>query len=92
MLGGRNVVVGGTRVSARVDPAMVERVIENLLTNAVRHAPSEATIWAWAEPEGDGVLIAVEDDGQGVPTALRETLFQPFERGLSANPNAPGWA
>jgi len=75
---------------SRVDPAMVERIVENLLTNAVKHAPAEATIWAWAESEEDGVLIAVEDDGPGIPEDLREALFRPFERGPSANPKAPG--
>ena len=32
----------------------------------------------------------VEDDGPGVPLELRDSLFQPFERGPSANPHSPG--
>jgi PAS domain S-box-containing protein len=90
VLAGRDVIVGGMRVFARVDRSMIERIVENLLMNAVKHAPAVATIWASTESDGDGVLIAIEDDGPGVPPELRESLFRPFERGPSANPAAPG--
>jgi PAS domain S-box-containing protein len=87
---GRRVVVGTTPAIAHVDPSMVQRMVENMLSNAAKHAPAHATIWARAEPEDGGVLIAVEDDGQGVPEELRQTLFRAFERGPSANADAPG--
>jgi two-component system sensor histidine kinase MtrB len=58
--------------------------------NAATHAPSQTTIWARVEPDADGVVIAVEDDGPGIPDELRESLFNAFERGPSAHPKAPG--
>jgi signal transduction histidine kinase len=72
------------------DRSMVERIVENLLTNAVKHTPDDATIWVRVSPVGGGAEIVVEDDGPGVPPELRSTLFRPFERGPSANAQSPG--
>jgi signal transduction histidine kinase len=41
-------------------------------------------------PEGDGILIAVEDDGPGVPEELREAIFEPFRQGPTTSPHSPG--
>jgi len=77
-------------VMQAVDPAKVERIVENLLANAVRHTPSGATIWISLVPEDDGVLLTVEDDGPGVDPALAETIFEPFLQGPDAPQHAPG--
>jgi signal transduction histidine kinase len=58
--------------------------------NAAKHTPADATVWVRVRPRGAGVELVVEDDGPGVPEAMRDTLFQPFERGPSASPHAPG--
>ncbi len=73
-----------------VDVAKVERIIENLLANAVRHTPSTSTIWVRVEADAAGVLIAVEDDGPGVPEDLREAVFEPFRQGPDAPQHSPG--
>jgi PAS domain S-box-containing protein len=73
-----------------VDIAKVERIVENLLANAVRHAPATTTIWIRVQPAPDGVVIAVEDDGRGVPDELRETIFEPFRQGPDAPEHSPG--
>ncbi|CAN5693561.1 hypothetical protein BH18ACT17_BH18ACT17_00660 [soil metagenome] len=73
-----------------IDVAKVERIVENLLANAVRHAPSTSTIWVGVEPQPTGVMIAVEDDGPGVPEELRETVFEPFRQGPDAPQHSPG--
>jgi signal transduction histidine kinase len=41
-------------------------------------------------PEHDGVLIAVEDEGPGVPKELQVEIFEPFRQGPTASPHAPG--
>jgi signal transduction histidine kinase len=41
-------------------------------------------------PDGEGVLIAVEDAGAGVPEELRASVFEPFRQGPDAPPHAPG--
>ncbi|MDH5223744.1 MAG: PAS domain-containing protein [Actinomycetota bacterium] len=78
------------RVVQPVDVAKLERVVENLLANAVRHAPTSVTVWISVKAEAGGVVIMVEDDGPGVPDALRETIFQPFRQGPDAPKHSPG--
>jgi PAS domain S-box-containing protein len=73
-----------------VDAAKVERIVENLLANAMRHAPGHATIWLRVQPEPGGVIIAAEDDGPGVADDLRETIFEPFLQGPDAPRHSPG--
>jgi PAS domain S-box-containing protein len=73
-----------------IDIAKVERIVENLLANAVRHAPSTATIWVRVDPEPTGAVISVEDDGPGVAEGLRETIFEPFRQGPDAPRHSPG--
>ncbi|MET0801966.1 MAG: PAS domain-containing protein [Actinomycetota bacterium] len=72
------------------DVAKTERIVENLLANAARHAPPDATIWVRVLGEPGGVVIAVEDDGPGVAADLREALFEPFTQGPSAPRHSPG--
>jgi PAS domain S-box-containing protein len=68
-------------VQVRADPTMVERVVENLLANALKHTPPEARIWVRVERDDDGALIVVEDDGPGVPAEARERIFEAFAQG-----------
>ena len=64
-----------------VEPAKVERIVENLIANAVRHTPEGTPIWIRVEEAAQGVVIAVEDAGPGVPRELRETIFEAFRQG-----------
>jgi signal transduction histidine kinase len=41
-------------------------------------------------PGGDGVLLAVEDAGAGVPAELRDSVFEPFRQGPGTPTHAPG--
>jgi PAS domain S-box-containing protein len=77
-------------VVARMDPAMVERILENLLANAARHTPPDTLVWVRVARRDQGVLIAVEDAGGGVPPELRAALFEPFRQGPEAPAHAPG--
>ncbi|HYZ17457.1 MAG TPA: HAMP domain-containing sensor histidine kinase [Candidatus Acidoferrum sp.] len=61
------------------DERRLRRLLENLLHNAVRHARSFVKLSARAER--DRVVLAVEDDGAGVPEALRDRIFERFVRG-----------
>ena len=70
--------IGGRPIVANVDPAQVERIIENLLVNAIRHTPAGTKVRAGAARTDEGVLLTVEDSGPGVPEELRESIFQPF--------------
>jgi PAS domain S-box-containing protein len=71
----------GTPAVLSVDAPKVERIVDNLLANAVRHTPDGTPIEVRVEDSPDGVLIAVDDAGPGIPPAERETVFEPFRRG-----------
>jgi PAS domain S-box-containing protein len=86
----RHVVVVTDEVELAIDAAKVERIVENLLTNALRHTPSDGTIWLRVEDRTDGAVIVVEDDGPGVAEELRTTIFEPFRQGPSVPSHSPG--
>jgi len=77
-------------VMAWIDPAKVERIVENLLVNAARHTPDGTPVWLRVTAEADGVLLCVEDAGPGVPPDLRQTVFEPFRQATENRPHAPG--
>ncbi|TMK27596.1 MAG: PAS domain S-box protein, partial [Actinobacteria bacterium] len=77
-------------VMATVDADQTERIIENLITNAVRYTPPETPIWVTIEPFEDGVIIRVEDAGPGVRDDLKATIFEPFRQGDEVVAHSPG--
>jgi signal transduction histidine kinase len=86
----RRIDVGVASVFVPADGAKVERIVENLVMNAVRHTARETTVWVRVEAASGGAIIAVEDDGPGVPPELRDAIFEPFRQGPTASPHAPG--
>ncbi|HEX6199279.1 MAG TPA: HAMP domain-containing sensor histidine kinase, partial [Thermoanaerobaculia bacterium] len=60
------------------------QVLVNFLDNAVRYGPAGQTVRITGERRGERILIAVEDEGPGVPAAERERIFRPFQRGQGA--------
>jgi PAS domain S-box-containing protein len=68
----------------RADPAMMERIVDNLLGNTVKHTPGDSRIWVRVERADDGAVLIVEDDGPGVPLEDRERIFEPFRQGTGA--------
>jgi PAS domain S-box-containing protein len=92
-LSGHPMTVEAEPVVAFVDQAKVERIVENLLANAVRHTPPGTQVWVKVHPaEEGGVLIAVEDAGLGVLFELREAVFEPFRQvpGTPVSGHSPG--
>ncbi|MFL5767941.1 MAG: PAS domain-containing protein [Actinomycetota bacterium] len=77
----RRVHIDSQPITVMVDEAMVERIIENLLANTVRHTPANTSVWVSVREADGGVVIAVEDDGPGVPEEQRDAIFQAFRRG-----------
>jgi two-component system sensor histidine kinase KdpD len=72
------VEVGG--VSVLADGGLLERVLANLIDNALRHSPRGTPVRVTAERTGDRVSIAVIDSGPGIPAGAEEQLFEPFQR------------
>lgn len=81
---GREVVVHGPdALSATVDPLGLERVLTNLVDNAVKYVPAGSPIAVDIRGTGDGIEIVVADAGPGIAPADRERIFEPFYRGDS---------
>ena len=78
------------RVILAVDPSMVARIWENLLSNAVRYTPMGSTVWVRVRPLDDDAEIIVEDDGPGVAAESGPELFEPFRQGEHAIAHSPG--
>jgi signal transduction histidine kinase len=73
-----------------IDAPKVERILENLLANTARHTAAGTRVWVRAESQDGGLLLAVEDEGLGVPQDLREAIFEPFRQGPRRTPHSPG--
>ena len=65
-------------VPIRLDRALSRRAVENLLSNALRYAPSSSEVSVTVQGASDGITIAVEDRGPGVPDELKAELFEKF--------------
>lgn len=72
-------VVGGPAVALAVDERAVARIIDNLVANAIKHAPDSRVHIGWSA-SGDEALLTVDDDGAGIPEELRAELMGPFRQ------------
>jgi signal transduction histidine kinase len=70
-------VVDGT---VEADPHALAQAIRNLVRNALEHTRAGGSVRLSAEPQGDGIELAVEDDGPGIPPAERSRVFERFHR------------
>ena len=75
--------------AVRADPALLTRVIVNLLANAVRYSPDGALPLLATSTFGDRVQLRVIDAGPGIPAARRDVVFLPFQR-LGDTDNSTG--
>ena len=64
----------------QMDPALIRRLFENLVENALRHAPREGRVELAIEV-GEPVAVRVSNTGTPISSALRGRLFDPFVRG-----------
>ena len=72
---------------ARADPEKLQRVLFNLIQNAIRHTPADGSVTVRAEPTGEWVEIEVADTGEGIAFAEREHVFDAFVRGDESRPD-----
>jgi PAS domain S-box-containing protein len=73
--------IRGNSAYAEVDGPKVERILGNLVSNAVKHTPPGTRISILVEARDGGVFISVDDDGPGVAREDREAIFELFNRG-----------
>jgi signal transduction histidine kinase len=85
----RAVEVRTMPVVAEIDPAKLERIVENLVTNALKHTPPETRVSVSVASDDDALLLRVDDSGPGIADDQKQEIFEPFARGDSAS-GAPG--
>ena len=73
---------------ARMDSALIVQVLINLINNAVKYTPEDTRITIGAKPEGDMVVLWVEDEGPGVPEGDEDKVFEMFYTGVKHSPDS----
>lgn len=61
-----------------MDRLQIERVLDNLIGNALRHSKTCGCITLQAWRQGERVIISVKDDGEGIPYSQQARVFEPF--------------
>ncbi|MEN2507101.1 KinB sensor domain-containing domain [Stutzerimonas stutzeri] len=64
--------------SLLLDRQQMERMLDNLLSNALRHTPDGGEIRLLARHHGERVILSVEDNGEGIPYSQQARIFEPF--------------
>jgi signal transduction histidine kinase/DNA-directed RNA polymerase specialized sigma24 family protein len=72
-------------LTVNADPLLIERVVENLLTNAAKYAPPGSRVQISAVSEGREAIVVVEDDGPGIPPDELGHIGERFFRGGHSN-------
>ena len=68
------------RLPVRLAPDPVLQIVGNLVDNACKYAPEDSLVWLVGERDGAEAVLAVEDEGGGVPPEERERIFERFTR------------
>jgi two-component system, NtrC family, sensor histidine kinase KinB len=73
------VEIANPALDARWDTNAVRVILERIIDNAIQHTPPPHRVELRVEPTGDGnVVLAVRDDGEGIPDDLRDRVLLPF--------------
>ncbi len=80
-----------TATTVDADAAVLRRVVDNLIANALEHSPSGTTVTLSTHSRGGDVELSVADQGPGIPEEYRDRVFEKFSRfglrrtGITAN-------
>ncbi|MGB6215290.1 ATP-binding protein [Pseudomonas mandelii] len=72
------VEVQGPLPRLQADQAQLDRVLDNLIDNALRHTAQDGLIRLQARRHGERVIISVEDNGEGIAYGQQGRIFEPF--------------
>ncbi|WP_162878555.1 sensor histidine kinase, partial [Klebsiella pneumoniae] len=67
----------------QADPRWFERMVDNLIFNAIKHNPENTTITILTVLKSDHVLITIQDDGIGMDEETQKNLFDRYYRGTN---------
>jgi signal transduction histidine kinase len=79
-------------VLVRADHELLRRAVENILRNAIRHAPEATAVEMTLDCQPSTVSISIRDYGPGVPEEMLSNIFKPFFRVDSSRDSASGGA
>lgn len=63
-----------------LDPKLIQQVVTNLMSNAIKYSPSGSNIWLELSRDQDGITIRVQDQGIGIPEEDKKYLFEVYHR------------
>jgi len=66
---------------AQSDPRLLQRILQNLIGNAVKFTPEGGRVTVSAREQGGGIQVTVADNGPGIPPELQQRLFRKFVTG-----------
>jgi signal transduction histidine kinase len=72
--------VPSTLAQVQADPLRVERILYNLIDNAIKYSPNGGEVKVTARTNSDFIVVGVTDSGPGISADDQARLFQPFER------------
>ena len=84
--------IAPTLAPVLIDAAQVQRVLYNLVQNAIRHTPSDGSVVLEARDAGAVVEVSVADSGEGIPESELPRVFDRFYRGDRARTREQGGA
>jgi two-component system, sensor histidine kinase len=87
---GLSLKIRPSSLAAISDPLMLRRILQNLLTNALRYTQRGGVLMG-CRRKGADVLIQVHDTGPGIPEAQRQAIFQEFQRGEADTGDGAGF-
>ncbi|HEV2364550.1 MAG TPA: sensor histidine kinase KdpD [Caulobacteraceae bacterium] len=74
----------------KADPTLLEQAIVNILENAIAYSPDNSTIELAGYEDRNNVVLSIEDEGRGIPTAELERVFEKFRRMEEASDRGKG--
>ena len=75
---------------ANIDESLMQRLVLNLLGNAIKYTPEGGTIWVKAVQEGPEIVLRFEDTGIGIAPDMLPRIFELFTQERSARDQVPG--
>lgn len=72
------VIFKNDNITARIDAVQITQVLFNLIINAIHASPEKSTIKIVIETDSKNLSITIEDQGIGIPDAIKQKIFEPF--------------
>ena len=73
-----DVMPPAAELTVACDASLLQRAVENLLTNAIKHSPKGSRVTVRVTTDGEGVTIEIEDEGAGISAEARPLLFSKY--------------